>query len=202
MSRGLLLRHVLVLNRNWTAIQLCTVRRALGLLYSDLAQVVTEDYGTHTFDSWLELSQYAQTDIIRTPTRKVAAPQVIKLNRYQGFPPRKVRLSRRNIYLRDQMRCQYCGRKPPHDELTIDHVAPRSRGGKTTWANVALACVRCNTRKGDRLPEEAGMRLARAPSRPHWLACAGTWPPTVDHRTPLWQKFIDAAYWNVPLKEE
>jgi len=192
---------VLVLNRNWIAVHLCTVRRALGLLCQNLAEVVTEDYGTYNFETWLELSQYAKTDIIRTPTRQVAIPQVIKLLHYKGFPPRGVKLSRRNIYLRDRMTCQYCGRRPPMEELTIDHIVPRSRGGKTTWTNVVLACSRCNTIKGSRPLRQSGLTLMKEPLEPHWLTVAGSKWPETDASAPLWQKFVDAAYWNVPLKE-
>jgi len=201
MSEAVLKRNVLVLNRHWVAIHLCTVRRALGLLYQDLAEVVTGEYETYDFESWVEVSQYAQTDMVRTVSMRIAVPEVIKLIRYRGFPPRHVRLSRRNIYLRDNMQCQYCGRTPPNDELTIDHIVPRSRGGKTVWTNVVLACARCNTLKGDRVPRDAGLRLTREPKKPHWLACARRWPPTGPVDTPLWQKFIDAAYWNVALRE-
>jgi len=201
MSQALLSRRVLVLNRNWIAIHLCTVRRALGLLCQNLAEVVTEDYDTYSFESWLELSQYAQTDIIRTPTSRVVVPQVIKLIRYKGFPPRRVKFSRRNIYLRDNMACQYCGRRPVIEELTIDHIVPKSRGGRTVWGNVALSCSRCNSLKGNRSPREAGMVLLREPVEPHWITCTGGRLPATDERASLWQKFIDAAYWNVSLKE-
>jgi len=201
MTTAVLNRQVLVLNRNWIAIQLCTVRRALGLLCQDLAQVVTGDYETYDFESWVELSQYAQTDIIRTPSKRVAVPEVIKLKRYKGFPPRHVRLSRRNIFLRDNMRCQYCGQTPHSDDLTIDHVVPRSRGGKTIWTNVVLACARCNAQKGNRLPHEADLALLRRPAEPHWLTCSRHWPPGQDVNASAWQKFVDAAYWNVTLRE-
>ncbi|MCX7047972.1 MAG: HNH endonuclease [Candidatus Sumerlaeota bacterium] len=200
-AHPLLSRRVLVLNRNWIAVHLCTVRRALGLLCENLAEVVTEDYETHDFESWLEVSQYAQTNIIHTPTRRVAIPEVIKLLRYKGFPPRVVKFSRRNIYLRDRMQCQYCGTYPVIEELTIDHVIPRSQGGKTMWTNVVLACSSCNTRKGSRSPRESGMALLTEPIEPHWLMCAGGKLPSTDEQAPLWQKFIDTAYWNVALRE-
>ena len=202
MSVALLNRQVLVLNRNWVAVQLCTVRRALGLLCQELALVVTDDFETYDFDSWVDLSQYARAaEFIHTPSTRVAVPDVIKLLHYKGFPPRHVRLSRRNLFLRDNMTCQYCGRTPPNDELTIDHIIPRSRGGKTTWDNVVLACARCNTLKGSRMPHESGLELKRPPAQPHWLACSRHWPPNAGARASSWQKFIDAAYWNVQLKE-
>lgn len=196
----LLNSSVLVLNRHWLAIHVCSARRALCLLYADLARVVDESYRTHDFQSWRELSAVAShPEMIHTPSFSLLVPQVIMLTRYARRPPQQVKFSRRNIYLRDGHTCQYCGEQPPRDELTIDHVIPRSRGGRTTWENVVLACVRCNTRKGNRLPEESGMRLRRPPLRPLWplLPQRGQ----VFRARSLWQKFVDSAYWNALLEE-
>jgi 5-methylcytosine-specific restriction endonuclease McrA len=195
---------VLVLNRNWTAIHVCSLRRALVLLVQDLAKVVTEDYQTYDFDSWRDLSQHIAQDgnlFVRTPTFRLLVPEVILLVGYHRMPPRVVKFNRRNIYLRDRYTCQYCGRRPPREDLTIDHITPRSRGGRSTWDNVVLACLKCNVAKGNRTPEEAGLALNRPPKRPHWMA-------TLRHtlkggpERPLWQKFVDAAYWNVVLEDE
>jgi 5-methylcytosine-specific restriction endonuclease McrA len=197
---ALLNQTVLVLNRNWIAVNICDARRALTLLYQDLARAVTESYETLNFESWRDLSRYAREhEVIHTPRYPLMVPQVIKLVLYNHFPPLHVKFSRRNIYLRDRNRCQYCGARPPREEMTIDHVVPRSRGGKTVWENVVLACSRCNTRKGDELLGECGLTLIRKPRRPHWLlGSRADFDP--DHR-PLWQKFIDEAYWNVALEE-
>lgn len=198
--QSLLNTNVLVLNRHWTAVHVTTARRALILLYGDHAKVVTEDYATHDFDSWRELSVYVDTmKKITTPSYQIAIPEVIMLSRFNKFPPRQVKFSRRNIYLRDNHTCQYCGVLPPKDEITIDHILPRSRGGKTTWENVVLACIRCNTRKGSKLPNEAGLKLRSDPKKPHWLACSQYSMRTIE--SSLWQKFIDNAYWNTPLQE-
>ena len=83
--------------------------------------------------------------------------------------PRSVALTRTNILARDRHRCQYCGSSPPIRELTIDHVLPRSRGGRTTWDNVATACGPCNRRKGNRTPNEAGMPLIGPPVQPPYM---------------------------------
>jgi len=198
-------RPVLVLNRHWLAVHVCTVRRALSLLYQELAHVVTEDYQTHTFESWRELSKYGERhglksdDYIKTPQFRLRVPRVIVLGRYQSSPPRTVRFNRRNIYLRDGYRCQYCGCRPAHDDLTIDHVMPRSRGGRSTWENVVLACTKCNTKKGDKLPAECGMHLMSHPKRPPWLATLRI-VPSPDDRS-IWEHFVDSAYWETNLKE-
>ncbi|MBI3736097.1 HNH endonuclease, partial [Candidatus Sumerlaeota bacterium] len=165
-------RPVLVLNRHLLAVHICTVKRAISLVYQELAHIVTEDYQTHSFESWRELSQYAEAhaEMIRTPQFQIRVPQVIVLGRYQNSPPRTVRFNRRNIYMRDHYQCQYCGCHPDRDDMTIDHIIPRSRGGKSTWENVTLACTNCNTRKGDRLPAECGMHPLTQPKRPSWMA--------------------------------
>jgi 5-methylcytosine-specific restriction endonuclease McrA len=200
-GNSLLSEGVLVLNRHWTAVHVCTVRRALALLFQDLASVVTNDYEAHDFESWRDLSAADPHSgpCIRTPNFSLRVPEVIVLARYQGMPPRQLRFNRRNIFLRDGFSCQYCGAKPRRDDLTIDHIQPRSRGGLSTWENIAVACMKCNTKKGSRTPEEAGMNLLRKPKRPHWLSCLGA-IPGAKGRT-VWQKFVDKAYWNATLQE-
>ena len=195
-------QQVLVLNRYWMAVHVCSVRRALTLLFQEMARVVTEDLQTHDFESWREISQLADGmhPLIHTPTFQMLLPKVIVLSRYQKTPPRHVKFNRRNIFVRDQYTCQYCGAKPPGVELTIDHIIPRSRGGRTVWENVVLACTNCNTRKGSRLPAECGMPPLRTPKRPSWIAALHSIHLTSDNRS-LWQKFVDIAYWETKLKE-
>jgi len=195
---------VLVLNRNWMAIHVCSLQRALGLLVQDLAQVVTEEYETYNFDSWRELSVHMEEEgnrFVHSPSFRLAVPEVILLNRFHKAPPKTVKFNRRNIYLRDQMTCQYCGVKPPREKLTIDHVLPRSKGGKSEWENVVLACQDCNARKGNRLlGSQTSMKLVRQPSKPHWLSIIRH--SLKGHNRPTWNKFVDMAYWNVDLKED
>ncbi len=201
MSR-ILDRQVLVLNRHWVTVHICSVRRAISLVFQELARVVAEDFHTYDFDSWRELSEYDEgaNPLIHTPNFNLLAPQVIVLSLYQRVPPRTVKLNRRNIFLRDRFQCQYCGTRPPEGELTIDHVIPRSRGGRSEWTNVALACVPCNTRKGSRLLQDCGMRLQRPLKKPNWLATLRRVHLDEDNRS-LWQKFVDTAYWDLNLRE-
>jgi len=199
-SVALLNQSVLVLNRNWIAVHICDARRAFTMLYQDIARVVTESYETVNFDTWRDLSRYAKAhEVVHTPRYPLMIPQVIKLVFYNHFPPLHVRFSRRNIYLRDRNQCQYCGSRPPREDMTIDHVVPRSRGGRTVWENVVLACSTCNTCKGNRMPRDCHMTLIRKPRKPHWLL--GSHPDITPDNRPLWQKFIDEAYWNVALEE-
>lgn len=199
----MLQQGVLVLNRNWIAVHICSVRRALTLVVQDYARVVGEDYRIHDFASWQQLSQHvseAGNQFVHTPNFRILVPEVVLLTGFTRMPPRTVKFNRRNIYMRDQYMCQYCGIRPQREELTIDHIVPRSKGGKSTWENVVLACQSCNTRKGNKMPEEVNMRLMKAPKRPHWLS---TLRSTLrGPERPIWQRFVDVAYWNVTLEEE
>lgn len=194
----MLSQGVLVLNRSWLAVHVCDVRRALGLVFLGLARVVTEEFETHDFESWRELSRCAEENVLRTPRYNLLVPEIIVLTQYNGVPPRRVKLSRRNIFERDAYTCQYCGRRPARSELSIDHVIPRSRGGVTTWSNVLLACTDCNARKRDLLPVEVGMRPRRAPREPAWRPGPG-FRVALQRRS--WQHFVDTAYWDQRLEE-
>lgn len=191
---------VLVLNRSWIAIHVASVRRALTLLYQGYAKVVSpEDFSTYDFDSWKDLSENAEDYCIHTVNFKIRVPEVIVLTIFNGVHRRDVKFSRRNIFERDKVTCQYCGKKYKKNELTLDHVVPRSMGGRSTWENLVLACVPCNVKKGSRLPEEAGMPLIRKPRKPRWMPYSGESFDSI--RKPSWQRFVDAAYWDVELKD-
>ncbi|WP_412067170.1 HNH endonuclease [Rubrivirga sp. IMCC43871] len=139
--------HVLVLNRDYQALSVCTVERAVGLVFLDKAEVVAA----------------RQDRALRTVQRSYPWPTVVRLARYVRVPYRKVLLTRRNVIRRDGHRCVYCGAT---ERLTIDHVRPKSRGGKDTWENLVAACTPCNNRKGSRTPEEAGLTMRSRPYRP------------------------------------
>lgn len=193
--------HVLVLNKSWVVVNVASVRRAMGLLYQDLARAVhPEDYSLYDFDDWCELSKFEKTGrMIMTPSAEIRVPEVILLNAFNGFFRREVRFSRRNIFERDKQTCQYCGVKLSKSDLTIDHVVPQSKGGTDSWDNLVLACVKCNVRKANRTPEQANMPLLRKPVKPNWLPTLGTKIP--DRGCNSWQKFIDTAYWDSELRE-
>ena len=166
---------VLVLNRNYTALRVISARRAFVLFCKGYAEAIdcrNEEFNTYDFARWIEYSakrreQPDPTDAwVRTPRLELLVPRIVRLIRYDKVPRREVRFSRRNIILRDENRCQYCGKRLPSSQLSLDHVQPRSRGGKSTWTNVVAACTPCNTRKGGRFPNEAAMALRKAPSVP------------------------------------
>lgn len=171
---------VLVLNRSYLAVRVVSVRRAFVMLFREVAEVIhIEDgaYANYDFPSWCELSAFCSeeghpgtcnngADWIRTVTLRIQVPRVIRLLRFDQPPRHSVRLNRKNLFARDGNRCQYCGDNLPTSQLSFDHVTPRSRGGQTDWANVVTCCLKCNSKKGDRTPREAGMRLKNRPAKP------------------------------------
>lgn len=134
---------------------------------------------------------------IRSPTVVLEMPAVVRLLQVFRRRKQRVKFSRVNIYARDGFRCQYCARQLPVDELTYDHVVPRSRGGKTEWTNIVTACAPCNLRKADRTPEQVGMRLRARPTRPTWVP---TTPVRVSARSvpDAWRDYL---YWNGALQQ-
>ncbi len=198
MSTTVLESGVLVLNRFFQAVQITSVRRAFILFCKGYVKAVDEDYLTYTFNDWKDLP--TDGDVVRTPNYALRVPRVVQLIYYEQVPHFRVRFSRKNIFLRDRNRCQYCGGKFDHRDLSIDHVVALSRGGHNTWENVVCACVNCNKRKGDRTPMEASMSLVRKPRRPHWIPFSRFTKRKESH--PLWRNFIDFAYWNVSLHED
>lgn len=195
--------NVLVLNRSYMAIDITTARKALILLYKGIAAVLDENLQVFDFESWRELAEARPNYSLRTVSGMIRIPEVIILQTYSRIPRREVRFNRFNIYLRDENRCQYCGKRHPKDELTLDHIVPRSRGGRTTWENIVCCCIPCNLKKGGRTPAEAHMKLTRKPVKPAW------WPTSKFSSASLLKKewlpylsFVDAAYWNTRLTED
>jgi 5-methylcytosine-specific restriction endonuclease McrA len=194
---------VLVLNRVYQPIHITTVRRAFCMLYQDVARAMDRQYQLYNFDSWAQLSAEVHDETIRTVDRVIRVPRVIVLRAYDRIPNSRVRFSRYNIYARDRNSCQYCGRRESSRELNLDHVIPRSLGGRTTWENVVCSCIECNLRKGGRTPEAAGMHLMRRPFRPKWyqvLRLPFSKIPVDD-----WRPFLnlaDLSYWNAELEEQ
>ena len=196
---------VLVLNRSFYAVQITSWQRALTLVYTDRASIVDEEYRTYSFEDWQELSRMIKNHpagFIKTPNFKIAVPEVIALKFYDRLPTTEVKFTRRNLYEHYNYRCCYCGKKFASSELNLDHVIPRSRGGKTNWANIVTACIPCNLKKANKLPDEAGMALLTKPSKPKWRgSLALSLNSSVKIRA-SWQRFIDNMYWNGELDGE
>lgn len=139
--------HVLVLNQDYSALTICSVERAVVLIHLRKAELVEATPG----------------HFVRSPSVHFPWPSIVRLKMFVRVPYRRIMLSRKNILRRDRFRCQYCGGR---DALTVDHIIPKSRGGRDTWENLVAACTRCNNRKGNHTPEEARMPLRSKPFRP------------------------------------
>jgi 5-methylcytosine-specific restriction endonuclease McrA len=199
--------NVLVLNRSYMALRVVNVKRAFSLLFRELAEVVHIDQGryvSYDFSEWCELSELAREfepdahDWIRTVRFDIAVPRIIRLAVYDRLPRQAVKFNRRNIYARDQNHCQYCGGKFSTSELSLDHVVPRSQGGKATWENIVCACLECNIKKGGRTPAQAHLSLIRRPTKPRRNPVLTI--KLADGRYASWKAFLDNAYWSVELK--
>ncbi|MEN9678835.1 MAG: hypothetical protein RIS76_4731 [Verrucomicrobiota bacterium] len=199
-------QQVLVLNRLWQAVNVCSVRRALTLLFEGHAQVVwgdeDGDFKTFSFSQWRDLSHRAAGDeeTVATVSFSIRVPRVILLMVFDRLPKKEVKFTRHNIFERDKNTCQFCGRIFERKDLNLDHVVPRDRGGPTTWENIVCSCIPCNTRKANRTPAEAGIRLIRKPKRPKWRPFVQVSFGAPVHES--WKHFLDIAYWNVELGEE
>jgi len=194
--------NVLVLNRSFLPIHITTLRRAFSLLYLELARAVDKQYQTFDFQSWSELSVEAGGESIGLVNKVIRVPRVILLTSFDRIPKRHVRFSRMNIYARDSHTCQYCGRTIARNEINLDHVIPRSKGGTSTWENVVCCCYTCNRKKGGKAPEEARMRLLSTPKRPKWTPYVNFSIQSLSYQE--WKPFlniVDASYWNVELEE-
>ncbi len=197
MSESALECNVLVLNRFYMAIRVINVRRAMTLLYRGCAEVITIDSGvylSYEFDAWCEISQLhalekqPDEDYIRAVQFDVQVPRILRLTRYDRMPKCTVRFNRKNLFARDDHRCQYCGQMRPHSQLSLDHVLPRSLGGRTTWENIVCSCMQCNSRKGGRTPSQAGMKLLKQPAKPHSNPAMVL--PLEDPRYASWKSFV------------
>lgn len=196
---------VLVLNRSFYAVQITSWQRALSLVYLEHASVVDGDYKTYSFEDWRNLSSMIQdhpAGFVNTPKFKIAIPEVIALKLYDRLPSTEVKFTRRNIYEHYGYRCCYCGKKLGSSDLNLEHVVPKSRGGKTGWDNIVTACVPCNLRKADKLPDEAGMKLLLKPSKPKWRGNVSLILQSPVKMRTTWQRFVDTMYWNQELEKE
>lgn len=164
-----MLQPVLVLNASYEPINITGARRALVLVIKGAAVIEeARDFRAH---------------------RDFPMPSVVRLRDYRRVPKRIQVLSRKNIYIRDGYRCQYCGMEFPARELTLDHVVPSSRGGPSRWENLVACCKSCNHRKGNRTPDEAGMKVLRIP-RPLTIHTSRGMLRLAGHTEAAWRKYL------------
>jgi len=164
--------EVLVLNNNYQPLNVTNVNRAIAMLYLGKAEVVRTD-----------------SVVFRAEKMVVEAPTVVRLRQYIRRPVPVLRPSRKSILARDDHSCQYCGET--HGALTIDHVIPKDRGGGSDWDNLVCCCTKCNNIKGNRTPEEAGMRLRRRPRRPKYIPYIAYTKFVSAIRNPEWRDFLE-----------
>jgi 5-methylcytosine-specific restriction endonuclease McrA len=165
-------KPVLVLNASYEPINVCAARRALILILKGVAQP----------------EEFSAT-LLHSARNSMHLPSVIRLLEYRRIPHQTRALSRKNILMRDRYTCQYCLRPMPSGELTLDHVIPRSRHGDSSWENLVACCHHCNNRKGSRTPEEAGMKLVRAP-RPFSLHTSRHLMRLLGRSDEQWRKYL------------
>jgi 5-methylcytosine-specific restriction endonuclease McrA len=167
-------RKVLLLNASYEPLSLVTAPKALALVWRRVAETLEIDRGVQ----------------IRSPRFVFDAPSVIRLTNYINVRSRQSRVTNRHrIFSRDRYRCQYCGRRGTAFDLTLDHILPKSRGGQTLAENLATACRVCNSRKGDRTPEEARMPLIANPAALYYGLERAVWRDAALSR-PEWRKYL------------
>ena len=169
---------VLVLNHNYQPLNVTNVRRALGMLWLGKAHTVERD-----------------SKVFRAERLEIEMPTVVRLNHYVRRPTPVLHISRKSVFARDHHTCQYCG---AHNvSLTIDHVMPKERGGGTDWDNLVCCCTACNNKKGNRAPEEVGMRLRRRPFRPKFIPYISYTKFLAAAANPTWRPYL-APYADLP----
>lgn len=211
--------HILKLNKNWLPISSETLQKTMKRLFSGKAKVLdTETWQVYAFIDWMHQSIKDGDRYIKTTSGLIKVPDIIVMNNYSGDPARnkKVIYNRRNVYRRDNGYCAYCTKKVKSDDWEIDHVLPRSRGGKSSFDNVVLCCTKCNRKKANRTPAEAGMQLVRfvkiddkivkeyydKPKEPKWNALFAVRPKKIRKSWKVFLKdLISELYWDVELED-
>ena len=203
--------QVLVLNRAYVPVDVVCVRDAISDAYKEGASIVDSDYTEYSWDDWYDLFSVPKesegepdSKYVTDKAHKVRVPEVIILHDFKAVPKRQIKLTRRHLYIRDKGTCQYTGKKLSTREATLDHIIPRSRGGKNTWENLVLCDPTVNRQKDNRTPEEAGMKLLRKPFKPKWHPIYNSY---LKDRPESWYKFVkkedwSVAYWDVTLEDD
>ncbi|MCK9279298.1 MAG: HNH endonuclease [Melioribacteraceae bacterium] len=193
--------EVLVLNKLWQPVKVINVWDAICKVYQDKASFLDANYVMHNWESWVISWKDAEIhakDMIHGSSCSIRKPTVIVLKNYSGYVFKKPKMSRRNIYLRDANQCQYCGITYETKKLNIDHIIPKSHGGRTQWTNVVVSCIKCNSFKADRTPEQAGMKLLRKPKAPTWKDVN---MEAFQRNYSNWHGLLNDMYWNVTLEK-
>jgi hypothetical protein len=198
---------VLVLNRHWQPVNICSAKRAVSLLFMGHAQVVATDgdnnFSTHDIHSWVSSTREAENmAIIRSISISFGIPEIIVLSLFDRLPKKEIKFTRQNVFERDEYTCQYCSIRFDSRELNLDHVIPREKGGKNGWDNVVTSCIRCNTKKANKLPYQANMFPIREPKAPRWRPFMCLAEKTARRKVyPSWRYFLDLKTAAVELTD-
>lgn len=161
------------------------------MIFQDSALSLDQDFISYGFGDWIAFSARPENSgtypFVSTVRYKIAVPEIIVLRNYDRLPIREVKYSRQTVFDAFARTCAYCGEIFDVKNLTIDHVIPRSKGGKTTFVNVVASCRSCNFHKADRTPEEAGMKLLLKPRKPRWISPLNK---VGKFRRPSWERFM------------
>ena len=209
----------LILNKSWHPIDSTIVRKAFGDVMSERAQFIdTPSYIPYDILGWMQLPIVHPNKSIQTSTCTIKLPEIMLLSKFNKIPKQIVKFNRRNLWRRDGCKCQYCGTEPSYDEITVDHIVPRSKGGSSNFQNCVLCCITCNLKKSDRRLEDTDMKLQKRTKLPN-----GKWTHVTYDRPkrPIWnplyrlsrkkypkswaaflKNFDETLYWEVQLESQ
>lgn len=159
-------KTVIVANKLWRPIKIISTVRAFTLLIANKASVIDKDYNIYDWEKWCNVPCTNNDTIVRTAHLSIKVPDVVVLLKYDKIPKKGMKLTKRNIFLRDGFKCQYTGKEVTPKTADLDHITPRSKGGKTSWDNLVVCSKDINRLKADRTPEEAGLTLLKKPTKP------------------------------------
>ena len=188
---SVLSKLVLILNKGWNVVGVKSVQKSIIKVFSGTAKFLDpETYQLYDFYSWSKLGM-TNTDTyhpIQMTHGQLRAPEIIVLTSYNGFRVNEIRLNKKNLLIRDHFCCAYTGKSLTLKTATIDHIIPKSRGGKTIWNNVVICCKEINRKKANKSPEEIGLKLIRTPHKPKW---SPLFAYCVKDRPSSWDKFLN-----------
>lgn len=202
MDDNILNSGVLVLNKSWMPIRVQNLRRAISKVTNNRAKFVDpETFLLYSWEEWLKSFAIPNKDtenldyeIIRSKNFSFKKPFVAVCTKYNKIPNTHLKLTKRNLLIRDHFKCMYSGEKLSYKTATVDHVVPKSKGGKTTWDNLVICSFEVNIKKANRTPEEAGLKLLKIPKKPQW---SPVYEMIHKSRSKYWGKFIKDEQWKI-----
>ena len=188
----------LLLNKSWNPVHVETVKDSFVKVFAGTAELIQyPTFQGFDFEQWAELPVGDDDDYVRTTGGNILAPKIVRLIKYDRIPIFDIKLTRKNLLVRDGHRCCYTNEPLTYRNATIDHIMPQSRGGRHRWDNVVISSSRANRKKGARTPDEAGMPLLRKPYKPRWnplyTSCVPRPPSEWNHLMKPYAKTIAAT---------